>query len=93
MRWMKKPLTVIPDRVEFTDGIIYIISRKANDYDIDVLIQVEEYNDPITLSDILDKYPNVKKLIYESTLRGAVYNYENHKGCGWEMVGATIGYS
>lgn len=94
---------IIPDDEEiFYDGILYVISRvryvesgveKSKHY-IDVKVLTAPYDDPISLADIREKYPYVRKVIFDDALRGAVYNYKNHRdGEGWEEVGITKGYA
>ena len=102
---------VKPDDEEFfADGFLYIISRDKEPYDdengyhdaeysIDVKCLNAEYDEPLSLADISDRYPNVCKVIFDDCLRGAVYNYGNHKhekdGTAekWEKVGQTLGYA
>lgn len=96
------------DEVVFYDGFIYIISRKEvatadgwgkMEYSIDVKCLCPEYDEPISLADIAERYPNVKKVIYDDAMRGYVYNYGNHKDSlhpeseAWELVGDTMGYA
>lgn len=96
---------IIPDdKVWIYDGIIYIISRKFSKikgheehYSCDRLCLIPEYNDPINLVDIKNRYPNVIKVIHEDWLHGTVYNYGNHKTNDdeekWEEVGHTKGFA
>lgn len=96
------------DEVVFYDGFIYIISREEVEtadgmgdmkYSIDVKCLCPEFDEPITLADIAEKYPNVEKVIYDDAMRGYVYNYGNHKDSlhpeseAWELVGDTMGYA
>lgn len=94
---------VIPDDdVIFHDGFLYIISqtRKASldddpEYKLDVLCLCPEYDDPLSLKDIAEKYPKVTKVIWEDWMVGKVFNYKNHSGEGeeaWEHTGETIGF-
>ena len=82
------------DKVIFVDDILYIIYGE-NDSEIKVkrIIILAEFEDPISLADIAKEYPDVRKVIYEEPLCGSVFNYNNHLGEGWELVGATIGYA
>ena len=87
-----------PDNEEvFYDGILYIISRKEQEYSIDVKCLAQEYDDPISLADIAKQYPDVNKVIYEGALRGYVYNYGNHRNDPnaemWKRTGTTRGYA
>ena len=89
---------VIPDNeVVFYDGFLYIISRKEDKHECECLCLCCEYDDPVSLADIAEKYPNVHKVIFEDAFRGSVYNYRNHmvdkNAEDWEQVGETIGYA
>lgn len=97
----------MPDeKVIFYDGFLYIISQTRepciennffieSEYNIDVICLNGEFDAPVSLSDIAEKYPKVNKVIYESPLNGSVYNYGNHGKDGemWEKVGTTKGYA
>ena len=52
-----------------------------------------EYDEPITLKDIAEKYPDVYMVIFEGLLNGEIYNYGNHKEGLWEKIGRTDGYA
>lgn len=55
-----------------------------------------EFDEPITLADIVTKYPKTKLVIAERDLEGYVYRYGNNtdeNGPVWEQVGKTIGYA
>jgi len=92
-----------PDEEEiFYDGFLYIISRSDKTHEnftVDAICLCAEYDEPLSLADISEKYPNVCKVIFEDALRGAVYNYGNHatekNGTAekWEKVGETLGYA
>lgn len=103
---------ITPDNeVVFYDGFLYIIIRTKkgywskdefveDKYAIEVKCMTAEYDEPITLADIAEKYPKVKKLIFDDAMRGYVYNYGNHaydkneKNIEmWELVGTTVGYA
>ena len=105
---------VIPDdQVIFYDGFLYIISHTipqdrsfevkdiTNNYTIDVRLINPEYDNPLSLEDIVREYPNVRKVIYEEFMCGYVYNYKNHITKNvidggveyWEQVGTTCGYA
>lgn len=101
--------SVKPDEdVVFYDGFLYIISMVdegflSNDgfeppkYDIDVLCLNAEYDEPISLKEIVKHYPKVEKVLFEDCLRGAVFNYKNHSNEKnaelWEKTGETLGYA
>ena len=86
------------EKVNFTDGILYIISRKGTAYSVNVISIIPDFdNNVFTLKDIERLFPNVIKVIHEMALMGAVYNYGNHireeNSEKWEKVGMTAGYS
>ena len=101
---------VIPDdEVIFYDGFLWIISHVAKSYidengeyhepkySVEYKCLCAEYDEPITLADIAEKYPKVHKVIFDDALRGYVYNYKNHReednNEAWEQVGTTLGYA
>lgn len=77
----------------FYDGILYIIECKCTEGKVTVVTLDGEYDEPITLSDIAEKYPDVRKVIFEEPLRGYVFDYGNHGKGKWEQVGTTKGYA
>jgi hypothetical protein len=94
--------------VVFYDGFLYIISQLDEPYsdsegcheakyDIDVICLCPEYDDPLSLKDIAEKYPRVEKVLFEDCLRGILFNYGNHRYSKnaemWEKVGDTLGYA
>lgn len=89
------------DKVVFYDGFIYIISsyleHRITKYEIDVVCLFPEYDDPMSLVDIQEKYPNVHKVIFEDWRNGYVFNYGNHRDANknriWERVGTTYGFA
>lgn len=79
--------------VLFNDGSLYIITEpRFNMILAHKIIICPEYDEPISLVDIRKKYKNVKKVIYEEAMRGAIFNYGNHEKNEWELVGRTCGY-
>lgn len=102
MRDLTKGYTINDEDVVFYDGFLYIIScinpawveeeeYHEPEYSIDVLCLSPEHDEPLSLKDIVEKYPNVEKLLYEDCLKGKIYNYGNH-GDIWEKTGETLGY-
>lgn len=88
------------DEIVFYDGFLYIISSFDNGEEtkceIDFIVLCPEYDDSISLVDIQNKYPNVRKVIFEDWLKGSIYNYGNHrkdKNKLWERVGTTVGFA
>lgn len=81
------------------DGIVTIIYVKKigedgmpEEHGCDVLYINAEYDEPLSLADIVKKYPGVEKVIFDDALEGYVYNYNNHQD-GWECVGEVLGYA
>lgn len=106
MRDLRRNKVIPDDQVWLYDGFIYIISRNASregvhyktQYSIDVICLNPEYDDPLSLVDIKNRFPNVIKVIHEDWLKGNVYNYGNHatKDNGeefWELTGETMGFA
>lgn len=95
------------DKVYFTDGIVYIISKKLNEvfkyeYECEKKVICPEYDDSISLYDIEMKYPDVEMVIFEDETNGKVYRFGNHardkyedgSPCElWECIGTTRGYA
>lgn len=51
-----------------------------------------DFDDRITLDDILKQYSTAEMVISESGLHGEIYRYGNH-GDYWEQIGTTGGYA
>lgn len=81
--------TIPDDKVEFCDGILYVITETKTYKKI----LCGGYDEPISLSKIAEDYPVVIKVIFEDSLRGVILNYNNHREVGWETTGTTIGYA
>lgn len=82
----------------FCDGILEIICSDPDDLTGEKLTGKRiticgEYDDPISLDDILKDYPNVRTVIFNDALEGYVYTYGKHKNTDWELVGTTQGYA
>lgn len=79
----------------FYDGVLRIICEMGDNYIICTTHRIDlipEYDEPISLAYIANKYSHVSKVIYETWTSGMVFNYKNHKnGEDWELVGTTIG--
>lgn|GEM_PF-5354143 len=86
-------------KIDLSDMIITIIfcidteNAFENEFGTEVIYHHGEYDKPITLADISEKYPLVRMVISESGLDGKVYRYGNHEVGVWEEVGTTIGYA
>lgn len=85
----------IPDEeVIFMDGFLYIICRNDEGYSIGVTIIDPQYDETfLTLKDIADRYPYVKKVIHDSYLEGEIYSYGNYKKGEWVQYGTTRGFA
>lgn len=87
-----------PEKVDLSDKLIIVIwGREEKSPDVDTVHGVKiyhdgQYNEPITLADILARYPKTELVVVEDPLAGVVYRYGNH-GDTWEQVGKTIGYA
>lgn len=91
------------DKVIFDDGILYIICQQEDEEGIpheifgETLFLDAEYDAPISLADIKEKYPKVRKVVFEKPLHGEEYTYGNHKGEKnteiWEKTGENKGYA
>ena len=82
----------------FFDGILEIICSDPDDLTGEVItgkrtLICGEYDDPVSLKDIAEDYPNVRKVIFSDALSGCVYSYGNHEKGVWELVGTTRGYA
>lgn len=85
----------IPDEeVVFMDGILYIICRNDESYSIGVTFIDPQYEETyLTLKDIADRYPDVRKVIHDSYLEGEIYSYGNYKKGEWVQYGITRGFA
>ena len=88
-----------PNEVAFDDGIVYVICEDKVPFTGNQKLHGEaiyldgEYDDPITLEDIAKAHPDVRKVIFDSALKGKVYSYGNHEKGEWEECGETRGYA
>jgi hypothetical protein len=94
MKSMKNGRVVPDEDVLFYDEIIYIICDEVEGFSCHQLVLCPQYDGPTSLLDIAEKYPNVRKVIAESYLKGQIFNYNNHpkEDEKWELVGETIGF-
>ncbi len=91
-----------PDEdVVFGDGILTIISivkspfSKQDEPRTEIKYLSAPYDKPVSLRDIAETYPGVKKVLYEEALSGDIFRYGNYpKGQElWERIGTTRGYA
>lgn len=83
-------MSYISDSTDLSDEIITIC---CGDGLCKIFYHDGQFDDPITLKDIAEKYPSVKLVISELALEGKVYRYGNHDKGKWEIVGTTEGYA
>ena len=92
-----------PECEVFNDGILTIVTKGYME-DLSSALNIKRgsvytiYLDPeshreISLRDIVERYPNVKIVIYDEPLVGKVYRYGNRNTDEWEVVGNTVGYA
>lgn len=81
------------DECLFVDGILYIISKSDKGYDIGKISIDPEYDEPISLADIAQRYPNIEILIHETWLDGEVFRYNNYGENEWVQTGQTRGFA
>ena len=100
-------MTRPPDKVEnakFYDGYLYIIyeieqtdetemGTKMGCEKICIIPEIMDWDDPWTLAKIVEKFPTVKMVIYESWLHGNMYRYGNHEPGEWEVIGEMDGFA
>ena len=81
-----------PDKVEFTDGFLTIITHEHDfEWSVDKLF-LSEF-ETTTLQDIADDYPTVEILIAENPLSGKIYRFNNYNDDKWYETGNTDGYA
>lgn len=80
----------IPDsEYLFCDGILTIVCNDG----VARMAITEQYDEPISLEDIVQRYPTVNIVIHEEALSGEVFRYNNYKDNEWWEVGRTRGYA
>ena len=89
----------LDDEVVFCDGILWVLTYCDGKPGIQKVNLCSEYDKPICLFDIAERFPHVVKVIFEDWTSGCIFNYGNHpnppfSGDGkWELVGTTVGFS
>lgn len=83
-------MSYVNDSTDLSDKIISVF---CPDETSKIIYHCAQYDDPITLNDIKERYPSVRIVIAESGLSGKVYRYGNHDTGKWEIVGTTEGYA
>ena len=85
----------IPDEhIAFADGILHIIQGNGEEGDqrCTKIIMLAEFDQPLLLSQIRNRFPDAYLIIWENYLRGDIYRYGNH-GVEWERIGDTVGFA
>lgn len=86
----------------YYDGIVTILAEVKHDDDgfprewsVTEMFLDPEYNKTITLRQIRDMFPDAPmiKVIIDEALTGNMFVIGNHRECGWEHYGTTIGYA
>lgn len=87
--------TQADEEVVIYDGIVTIVENDREDgkAKAKVLYLSADMDEPVSLKDIAEKYPNVQMVIFDNLLNGKVYRYGNHEKGEWECVGTTLGYA
>ena len=78
-----------PRRVVCADGIIYVVEESKTTK----IILNAEYDKPISLEEIAQKYPAVEIVMFEDFLEGKIFRYGNYAPHTWNFVGRTIGFA
>lgn len=83
------------DEVLFCDGILYIICHDLDNGALSIGKQTldPQYDEPISLADIAERYPNIEILIHESWFNGEVFRYNNYGKNEWVQTGQTRGFA
>lgn len=84
-----------PAKEVFEDGSFTIIRFFENETHADHFFLHAEYDEPISLQDINNKYPMAEHilLIAEDFLDGNVYRYNNGGLNEWRIVGKMEGFA
>lgn len=77
------------DEYLFEEGILTVICKEG----VGKIYLNEEFDDPIDLSEIVQRYPEVDMLIHEDMFSGEVFDYNRYGEGGWFLVGKTRGYA
>lgn len=97
------------EEVVFYDGILYLIMepdlkcsmvngryKTVLEYrmgEVDEIFLDAQYDNPLSLKDIKELFPDVKLVYFEEALNSWLYQYGNHNPDEWELVGEGIGYA
>ena len=82
------------EEVVFISGFLYIICRdEKGNYDLGVITIDPEYDEALSLKDIAERYPNVKKVLHDDYLDGEIFSYGNYNKGEWVQYGTTRGFA
>ena len=88
------------EEVKFYDGFLWIIcldntitGEYAGVGTVYRICLCPEYDEPISLKDIANKYPKVRRVIFDDLLTSRIYSRGNHVDGEWEKIGETLGYA
>ena len=77
------------DEYLFEEGILTVICKDG----VGRIIIDEQHTEPISLYDIVQRYPKVDMLIHEGMFTGEVFDYSRYGDSIWWLVGKTRGYA
>ena len=83
------------DEVLFDDGILYIICHDLDNGELSIGKQTldPQHDEPISLTEIALRYPEVELVIHEDFLSGEMYRYNNYGDNEWWQTGQTRGFA
>ena len=101
---MKSGEVVEDSEVRFFDGLLTILCSKPigqgyyESWAYRRWVTIYDKEGDVSLKDILDKYPYVSMVIFETGLEGKIYKYGNHHDDKtgakiWEWAGTTVGWA
>lgn len=89
MKSLYSDVPEVPDsEYLFEDGRLTVVCKDGV-----AKITLSEHTSPISLLEIVQRYPEVEILIHEAPLSGEVFRYEHYNTYEWLLVGKTRGYA
>jgi len=73
----------------FEEGILTVICKEG----VGRILLDTQYDEPVSLADIAQRYPEVDMLIHEDVFSGEVFDYDRYADDTWWLVGKTRGYA
>jgi hypothetical protein len=90
MKSLYSDVPEVPDsEYLFEEGILTVICKEG----VGRIILDTQYDEPISLEDIVQRYPEVDMLIHEDMFSGEVFDYNRYGDGGWFLIGKTRGYA